>query len=107
MGSPERARPFFDRFKLSDVERVSDPKAEIYQAPVFHLLKSTVVPEFFSGTQLVTYTRRALWRYGAGPAGKQDATQLPGVFFIQHRRITRAFRHKGVADRPDYERFGV
>jgi peroxiredoxin len=107
MGTPERARPFFDKFGLADVERVSDPKAEIYQAPVFHLLKSTVVPEFFSGSQILAYTKRALWRYGAGTPGKEDATQLPGVFFIKERRITKAFRHRGVADRPDYERFGV
>lgn len=107
MGSPERARPFFKRAGLADAERVSDPSTELYQAPVFHLLKSTVIPEFFSGTQLVLLTQRAVWRYGVGSAGKEDATQLPGLFFIQNRQIIKAFRHKGVADRPDYVRFGV
>ncbi len=107
MGSPERARPFLDKAGLSQVERVSDPSMKLYQAPVFHLLKSTAIPEFFSGTQLVKLSKRAVWRYGVGPAGKEDPTQLPGVFFLQHRQITKAFRHKGVADRPDYTRFGV
>jgi hypothetical protein len=107
LAAPERARRVFERFGLRDVERVSDPPAAIYQAPVFHLLKTTVVPEFFAGSELILTAQRALWRYGIGPAGKEDATQLPGVFFIKDRRITKAFRHKGLADRPDYVRFGV
>jgi peroxiredoxin len=107
LGTPERARHFFERRGLGDVERVSDPAAQIYQAPVFHLLKTTVVPEFFAGSQLIEVAKRALWRYGFGSAGKEDATQMPGVFFLKDRRITKAFRHKGMADRPDYVRFGV
>ena len=107
LGTPDRARPFFSKAGLGDVERVSDPAAAIYQAPVFHLLKTTVVPEFFAGTELVRCAQRQLWRYGMGSAGKEDATQLPGVFFIKDRQIKKAFRHKGMADRPDYVRFGV
>jgi len=107
MAAPERAKQYFDRFGLSDVERVSDPTTAIYQAPVFHLLKTTVLPEFLDGRQIVSLAKRALWRHGMGPAGKEDATQLPGVFFLKDRMITKAFRHKGAADRPDYVRFGV
>ncbi len=107
MGSPERARSFFERAGLADVERVSDPATAIYQAPVFHLLKTTVVPEFFAGSEILKLAQRAVWRYGMGSAGKEDPTQLPGVFFIRDRRITKAFRHKGMAERPDYVRFGV
>ncbi len=107
MGSPERARPFFERVHLGDVERVSDPTTAIYQAPVFHLLKTTAVPEFFAGRQMVKLAKRAVWRYGMGSAGKEDPTQLPGVFFVKDRRIVKAFRHKGMADRPDYVRFGI
>lgn len=107
LGTPERAQPFFDKVGLGDVERVSDPSAAVYQAPVFHLLKTTAVPEFFAGGELLKCAQRQLWRYGIGSAGKEDATQLPGVFFLKDRRITKAFRHKGMADRPDYVRFGV
>src|SRR5580698_8553906 len=35
LGTPERAKPFFDYYGIGDVERVSDPEAKIYQNPVF------------------------------------------------------------------------
>lgn len=107
LGTPERARLFFDKFGLGNVERVTDPTTAFYQAPVFHLLKTTAIPEFFAGGQILKVAKRAIWRYGIGSAGKEDATQLPGVFFIKDRQIKKAFRHKGMADRPDYVRFGI
>jgi peroxiredoxin len=64
LGTPERAQPFFDKVGLGDVERVSDPSAAVYQAPVFHLLKTTAVPEFFAGGELLKCAQRQLWRYG-------------------------------------------
>ena len=106
MAEPERAQRFFERYGLGDAERVSDPQAEIYRAPIFHLLKTTVLPEYYALGQLSTYFARGL-RYGFGSAGKEDATQLPGVFFVEGRRITKAFRHKRWTDRPDYALFGL
>ncbi len=107
MGSPERARPFFVRFGLGAVDRVSDPQMQLYQAPEFHLLKSTVLPHFFGARAYLNLAKRALWRYGAGSPGKEDPTQLPGVFFLRDRAIYRAFRHKNLGDRIDYGMFGV
>src|SRR5271155_267976 len=37
LGTPERAKPFFDYYGIGDVERVSDPEARIYRDPVFLL----------------------------------------------------------------------
>ena len=107
LGTPERARAFFEKAGLGDVERVSDPTASIYQAPVFHLLKTTAITEFFAVRHLISSLKRQVLKHGMSSAGKEDATQLPGVFFLKDRRITKAFRHKGLADRPDYVRFGV
>jgi peroxiredoxin len=39
LGSPERAKPYFDYYKLADVERVSDPDASLYRNPVFALAR--------------------------------------------------------------------
>src|SRR5258707_14244654 len=35
LGTPERAKPFFEYYGIGDVERVSDPEAKVYQLPVF------------------------------------------------------------------------
>src|SRR3984885_5592021 len=35
LGTPERAKPFFDYYGIGDVERVSDPEAAVYQLPLF------------------------------------------------------------------------
>ena len=107
MGSPERASPFFRRFGLPDVDRVSDPEMRLYRDHVFNLLKSTVLPHFFGAKAYWKMTKRALWRYGFGSPGKEDPTQLPGIFFLKDRAIYRAFRHKNLGDRPDYSLFGV
>src|SRR5271170_7241855 len=37
LGTPERAKPFFDYYGIGDVERISDPEASIYQHPEFRL----------------------------------------------------------------------
>src|ERR1700736_1951991 len=39
LGTPERAKPFFDYYGIGDVERVSDPKAAVYQLPLFALAR--------------------------------------------------------------------
>jgi hypothetical protein len=40
-------------------------------------------------------------KYGIGLL-KEDADQMPGVFFLRQRAIVRAFRYKTIADEPDY-----
>src|ERR1700690_414661 len=42
LGSPERAKPYFDYYHLSDVERVSDPGASLYASSVFQLPRKNV-----------------------------------------------------------------
>src|SRR5579863_4579388 len=101
LGSPERARPYFDYYRLSDVERVSNPDASLYRHPAFalsrrnpflHLLSPAVWRAWFAG---------ALPKYGLGTF-KEDAHQMPGVFFLKGRRIVRGFRYQTIADEPNY-----
>jgi hypothetical protein len=33
---------------------------------------------------------------------KEDAERMPGVSFLKERKIARAFRHRTIADEPDY-----
>src|ERR1700684_2455706 len=46
LGSPERAKPYFDYYHLSDVERVSDPDASLYARSVFQLPRKNVFSQF-------------------------------------------------------------
>ncbi len=106
MAQPERAQVFFARFRIPEVERVSDPTMALYQSPVFRLLKTLVLPEYFGMASIVKWIQRPLLRYGVGMARGEDKTQLPGVFFLRNRTIVKGYRHKTLADRPDYVRLG-
>jgi hypothetical protein len=33
---------------------------------------------------------------------REDADQMPGIFYLQQRSIVRAFRYRTIADQPDY-----
>src|ERR1700759_2213425 len=37
LGTPERAKPYFDYYHLSGIERVSDPEASLYANSVFQV----------------------------------------------------------------------
>ena len=101
LGSPERARPYFDYYNLSDVERISNPEATLYQLPFFALSRTNPFSHFFNPTVLKGWLSGAMFKYGIGMI-KEDAEQMPGVFFLKNRAIVRAFRHKTIADEPDY-----
>jgi hypothetical protein len=101
LGSPARAKPYFEYYKLSDVERISDPNAVLYQLPVFGLGRTNPYLHFFNLTVVRGWLKGALFKYGIGMI-KEDAEQMPGVFFLKERKILRAFRHRTIADEPDY-----
>ncbi|HVN92378.1 MAG TPA: AhpC/TSA family protein [Terracidiphilus sp.] len=101
LGSPERAKPYFDYYGLSDVERVSDPEARLYQLPEFGLSRKNPYLHSLHPAVLWGWIKGALFKYGIGVI-KEDGEQMPGVFFIKDGRITRAFRHRTIADQPNY-----
>ena len=101
LGSPERAKPYFDYYHLSDVERISNPEATLYQRPVFALSRTNPYLHFLNPTVWKGWLKGAMFKYGIGMI-KEDAEQMPGVFFLKERTIVRAFRHKTIADEPDY-----
>jgi len=102
LGSPERAKPYFDYYHLSDVERISNPEATLYQLPAFALSRSNPYLHFLNLTVWKGWLLRgAMRKYGIGMI-KEDAEQMPGVFFLKERKIVRAFRHRSIADEPDF-----
>lgn len=100
LGSPERAKPYFDYYALSDVERISDPDGSLYRSPVFALARVTVF-QLFRPAVWIGWLRGAIFKYRIGLL-KEDIQQMPGVFFLKNRVIASVFRHRTIADRPDY-----
>jgi hypothetical protein len=101
LGSKDRAKPYFDYYHLQDVERISNPEATLYQLPAFALARTNPFLHFLNPTVWKGWLKGAMFKYGIGMI-KEDADQMPGVFFLKDRKIARAFRHRTIADEPDY-----
>jgi hypothetical protein len=101
LGSPERAKPYFDYYHLSDIERVSNPDASLYAQPVFSLTRKNVLSQFLIPRLWKGWLQGALRKHGIGMI-KEDADQMPGIFYLRDRAIVRAFRYRTIADEPDY-----
>jgi peroxiredoxin len=101
LGTPERAKPFFDYYGIGDVERVSDPEATIYHNPVFQLSRikpwlTLLQPAVWAG-----WLKGAIFKHGIG-AIKEDGEQMQGIFFLKGAKIVRQFRYRTIADEPNY-----
>jgi hypothetical protein len=101
LGTPERAKPFFDYYGIGDVERVSDPEKRVYRLPVFQLGRSSPWLALIQPSVWVGWLKGALFKHGIGMI-KEDGSQMPGVFFLKGPKIVRRFRYKTIADEPDY-----
>src|ERR1700683_5468784 len=72
LGSPERAKPYFDYYNLSDVERISNPEATLYQLPFFALPRTNPLMHFLNLTVWKGWLKGAMFKYGIGMI-KEDA----------------------------------
>lgn len=98
MGDVESFAAFTAQYGLGDVPAVSDPERRLYRG--LGLRRGKVA-------QLLGW--HVWWRgqqsffAGHRPGTVEgDATQMPGVFLIQHGRVVRRFIHTDAGDRPDY-----
>ncbi|QNI32354.1 AhpC/TSA family protein [Alloacidobacterium dinghuense] len=103
MGTPERAKPYFDYYDLADTERISNPDGSFYHSPVFELGRVSLLRILFQPAVWKGWMQNAMIKHGIGLI-REDASQMPGVFFLRDRKIVRSFRHRTIADRPDYLR---
>ena len=101
LGTPERAKPFFDYYGIGDVERVSDPEARVYQLPLFALPRMHPALTLLQPSVWMGWLKGALFKHGIG-AIKEDGHQMQGIFFLKGPRIVRRFVYKTIADEPDY-----
>jgi hypothetical protein len=101
LGTPDRAKPYFDYYGLSDIERVSNSDASLYQNPVFGLGKTNPFSHFFRPTVVKAWVTGAIRSYGIGMI-KEDGEQMPGVFYLRDGKIARFYRYRTIADQVDY-----
>jgi hypothetical protein len=101
LGTPARAKPFFDYYGIGDVERVSDPEAAVYRLPVFALPRMHPALTLFQPLVWIGWLKGAIFKHGIG-AIKEDGHQMQGIFFLKGPKIVRQFRYKTIADEPNY-----
>jgi len=97
-GSPDDAEPWFAKYRLTDVIRVSDPGLDHYRA--FGLGRTGVQ----ALVDPVTWARGAVCALSHGFGGQTPELmrQLPGVFVVRGDAVLAEYRHRSPADRPDY-----
>ena len=96
--SPDAARPWFDKFGLTDVLQVSDPSLKLYVA--FGLGNMRMLA-LLSPSTIVHGASSAL-SYGFGYQPPGLLRQLGGVFVVHRDELLASFRHHSSDDRPDY-----
>jgi peroxiredoxin len=101
LGTPERAKPFFEYYGIGDVERVSDPEAAVYQNPVFAISRIHPVLTLFQPSVWIGWLKGAIFKHGIG-AIKEDGKQMQAIFFLKGPKIVREFRYRTIADEPNY-----
>jgi len=101
LGTPEIAKAHFDYYGLSDVERVHDPQAQLYQNPVFGLGRERVAGQLLKPAVWAGWLRGTIFKHGIGQI-QGDGDQMPGVFFLRGPEIVREHIHKTIADVVDY-----
>jgi peroxiredoxin len=101
LGTPERAKRFFEYYGIGDVERVSDPEARVYREPVFAVERKSLLMTLLPPKVWWGWLKGGLFKYGMG-AIKEDQGQMQGLFFLKGPKIVRQFRYRTMADEPDY-----
>ena len=101
LGPPELAKVYFEYYGLSDVERVNDPGAIVYQLPIFALGQTNPLVQALNPRVWVGWLKGAIFKHGIGKI-QGDGRQMPGIFFLKDGRIVRRFIYKTIADEPDY-----
>ena len=101
LGTPDRAKPYFDYYNLNDVERVGNPDASLYRNPLFGLGRTNPFSHFFRPTVVKAWVTGAVRSYGIGMI-KEDGEQMPGVFYLRDGKIANFYRYRTIADQVDF-----
>jgi hypothetical protein len=103
LGPPDLAKVHFEYYGLSDVERVNDPEAAVYQLPVFALGRKNPFLQALNPLVWAGWLKGTIFKHGIGKI-VGDGQQMPGIFFLRGGKIVRSFKYRTIADEPDYLR---
>lgn len=96
--SPEaNAAPFFEKYGMGDIDRISDPKGRIYEA--FGLNRAGLKQLLSPSVWLRGLT--AIFKGNAPGIPRGDTLRMPGAFIVNRGEVSTSFFHKTIADRPD------
>ena len=101
LGPPDLAKVYFDYYGLSEVDRVNDPQATVYQHPLFALRRTNPLWHLVNPTVWAGWLKGALFQHGIGRI-QGDGHQMPGIFFLRGPKIVRRFIYRPIADEPNY-----
>ena len=101
LGPPDLAKVYFDYYGLSEVDRVNDPQATVYQHPLFALRRTNPLWHLVNPIVWAGWLKGALFQHGIGRI-QGDGHQMPGIFFLRGPKIVRRFIYRTIADEPNY-----
>lgn len=99
MGVDEQAKYLFERYRLEDLSRISDPEATLYRA--LGLPRASLLQVYGPGMWQHVIQSVLLDGHGMGQI-VGDRFQMPGAFLIHHEAVVGGFRHQRISDHPDY-----
>ena len=105
MGTPERARPYFEHYRLWDIERVSDPEKTLYRHPLFALRRKGLLGIVLHRAAVFGFLKGVALRHGMEVRFREDPEQMPGAFLLRDGAVARAHRPRSIAEQPDWLHF--
>ncbi len=99
MGEDEKTRYLFERYRLEDIPRISDPDAALYRT--LGLERASLMQVYGPGMWRYTVQSILLDGHGMGQI-VGDRFQMPGAFLIHKGTVVSGFRHQRISDHPDY-----
>ena len=99
MGDGADIEGLLKRYGLEGLDRIADPEQNLYRT--FGLKRGRPGQLFGLHVWIRAIFDGVLRRHGLGKA-RADSKQMPGLFLIDRGEIVRWFRHRDVADQPDY-----
>ena len=99
MGEDAKAAYLFERYRLEDIPRISDPEAGLYRA--LGLPRASLLQVYGPGMWKYVIQSVLLDGHGMGQI-VGDRFQMPGAFLIHRGSVVGGFRHQRISDHPDY-----